>query len=390
MIVNGKSTAATYRGASTDIYNQALRTLTGTKRQLAQLYVSTLQSIEIDLQRLRDKNAVWSVNRLEAIQNNVRNELRSLTVNNKRIITSGYIKNMEFSYYGNGYELERFANTLSKVSYELGYYQLPREYVLATLNQKVAGLTFSDRITANIVSLQREVRQSIGIAVIKGDSAATTARNIQKGIDGIRGAMQKSVNASLRIARTELLRAYSLGHDISSQNAEAAGVDMGPTWNATLGGKTREDHASADKKPFILDDQGNWVLTVGNVVFSEPRLALYSAGGDIAKQTINCRCSRTNNPFGFTPVSRVARKMDGTWETVNGDMNYNQWAKTLEGRKEIEKTIADRALRAKELRIMRSASNRALTKTERETLADIRRQIKGRVIGNVGTNTNIA
>jgi hypothetical protein len=392
MIVNGKSTAATYTGASTDIWNQSLKNLTATKKQLAHLYVRALNSIEVDLQRLREKGAQWSVSRLEKIQANVKNELRSLTANNKRIITSGYVKNFNLSYYGNGYELERFANQFTKAGYTLGQYQIPQEYVIASLNQRVAGLTFTERMTANIVTMQREVRQSIGVAVIRGDSAATTARNIQKGIDGIRGAMQKSVNASLRIARTELLQAYSLGHNISSNNAESAGVDLEPTWDATLDGKTRDTHANADGKPFILDGEANWQLTVGGVVFSEPRLVLYSAGGDIAGEVINCRCRRRNNPFGFKPVSRVARKMDGTWESVNGDKNYTQWAKTLEGRKEIERTISDRALRAKELRIMRTAANqdRRFTAAERKTLADIRRDIKGRVIGNVGTNTIIA
>ena len=390
MIVNGKSTAATYKGAETDIYNQALKNLTGTKRQLANLYVQALNNIEVDIQRLKDKNAIWSVNRLKALQNNVRNELKSLTANNKRIITSGYIRNFELSYYGNAYEYERYANGLVNVGYELGYYQIPREYVIATLQQPVGGLTFTERMTENIVTLQREVRQSIGTAVIRGDSAQTTARNIQRGIEGIRGALHKSVNASLRIARTELLTAYSIGHDISSNQAEAAGVEIQPTWNATLDGKTRPDHGNADQKRFILDANGDWVLTVGGVVFTAPRMPLYSAGGNIASQVIQCRCRRNSNPFGFQPVARVARKMDGTWQSVNGDLNYNQWAKTLEGRREINQTIADRALRAKELRIMRNAKDRKLTRAERNTLADIRKQIKGRVIGNVGTRTNIA
>lgn len=392
MIVNGKSNAATYTGAATDIYNQALKNVTGTNKQLAQLYIQALKNIEVDIQRLRDKNAVWSANRLEAIQNNVRTELAKLTAGNKRIITSGYIRNMEFTYYGTGYELERYVNAIQTQFYTLGQYQLPREYIIASLNQKVGGLTFTERMTSNIITLQREVRQSIGTAIIRGDSAATTARNIQSGITGIRDALHKSVNASMRIARTELLQAYSLGQDIASQNAEAAGVDFSPTWDASLDGKTREDHADADGKPFILDADGNWILTVGGVVFSEPRMPLYSAGGDIASQVINCRCRRRNNPYGFTPVSRVARKEDGTWETIDGKLNYSQWAKTLEGKAEIQRTIADKALRAKELRIMRgaAAADRRLTADERRTLADIRRQIKGRVIGNVGTNTQIA
>lgn len=390
MIVNGKSTAATYRGAETDIFNQALKNLTGTKKQLAGLYVDTLKSIEIDLQRLRDKNAQWSINRLEKIQANVKNELKGLTASNKRIITSGYVKNFNLSYYGNAYELERFANQFTTASYAFNY-QLPQEYVIATLNKRVAGLTFAERMTKNIIDLQDEVRRSIGIAVIRGDSAATTARNIQKGIDGIRGAMQKSVNSSLRIARTELLRAESIGHNIAGNNAEAAGVDLQPTWDATLDGKTRDSHADADGKEFILDGEANWMITVGGVIFSEPRLSLYSAGGDIAAETINCRCRRNNNPFGFKPVTRTARKINGSWDTINGDMNYSQWAKTTEGRKEIEKTISDRAMRAKELRIMRTAAkdDRPFTASEKNSLAGIRRDIKGRVIGNVGTNTEM-
>lgn len=393
MIVNGKSNAATYRGAATDIYNQALRNLTGTKKLIAEIYVKVLDSIEIDIQRLRNKNAVWTAQKLENIQAHVLDEMKSLTANNKRIVTSGYIKNYELSYYGTGYEMSRYANTIQAIHYELGYYQIPREYILATLNQRVAGLTFTERMTENIVTLQREVRQAIGQAVIRGDSAATTARNIQKGIDGIGQAMQKSVNAALRIARTELLTAYSLGHDAAANQAEAAGVDLQPTWNAVLDGKHgKRAHGEDDKKPFILNADGQWVLTVNGVVFSEPRVALYSAGGDIAGEVVNCRCRRNDNPFGFQPVSRMARKADGTWEKVSGDMNYNQWAKTLEGKKEIAQTLADRSLRARELRIMRNAAskNRAFTAEEKRTLADIRRQIKGRIIGNTGTRTNIA
>lgn len=390
MIVNGKSNAATYAGAATDIYNQSLKNITPVKRSLVQLYRSVLDDIELQLVRLRDKNAIWSVQRLEALQADVLAQMKNLAANEKRLISSGYVKNMEFAFYGTGYEATRYANGVISGNYELGYYQLPREYVLATLNSRIGGLTFTERVTGDILQLQNEVRRHIGMAVIKGESAQATARNIQKGITGIRGSLNKAVNSSLRIARTELLRAYSIGHEMATDTAEAAGVEMQPTWNSTLDGKTREDHANADGKPFILDANGEWLLTVGGVVFSSPRVALYSNGGDIAAETINCRCSRNNNPYGFQPVSRVARKADGTWETVNGDMNYNQWAKTLEGRKEIERTIADKALRARELRIMRNASDRAFTAKEKTSLADIRRQIKGRVIGNVGTRTPVA
>lgn len=359
-----------------------------TKQRLIDTYVVALNKIELDLQRLRAKEAKFSIARLERLQKQVLAEIKSLNASSKFIITSGYVKNFDLSYYGNGYEFERYANTIVSNHVELGYMAIDRDYVIASLNQRIAGETFGERMSDHIMRLRRELKQSVAVAMIQGDDVATTARNITRGIDGVKKAMNKSVNSSLRIARTELLKAYSLAQEISTNQAEAAGVDVAPSWDATLDGKTRADHKNAEVEnngKFILSNTGEWVKTVGGVIFSSPRVVVATVGGSSAKQVVNCRCRRRSNVFGFTPVVRVARRADGTWEDTTGNLNYAQWAKTLEGRKEISRTIADRALRAKELRIMRSAKDRKFTTTERKTLADIRKQIKGRAFGNVAT-----
>lgn len=663
-----KAPKSTFKGAETWIFNQAQKNITVTKKALVEVYKQVLENIQNKMNTLKPGMS-FTEKRLTAMQEKINAELKSLNATNQRIISSGYIRNFELGYYGNGYEYEKWVNsviTSTKTHVELGYYQIDRTAILSSLNQQIAGEAFKNRMLDNVLTLRKEIRRSVAVAMVEGQSAQQTARNIQSGIQGIGKAMTKSVNHSLMIARTEMNRAYSLSQEFATAQAEAAGVDVSPTWDATLDGKTRESHANADGKKFILDQNGNWIVTVGGTIFTSPRVPLYGPGkakeivncfipetkisaADIKKcykrkydgllvtietatgikltgtpnhpvltengwvglgflkngdnivsmdvgnfnnstmptkpnkyckpasigkvfkffdivfpnqrvrgrnvdfhgdgkqtnvkvvsvdsllrntrkprlykkikqfcfsfsyillclftgfcskaklimRTLftpnsimrsfskalslkrrglihaskhsftaiatfktffreavidissgnseplrqlfdrypcimqldkivdinmsnysghvynlqtkdntyiaynnsngnrgilvhNCRCRRQNNPFGVQPVTRTARTAGGTWQEVNGNLNYNQWAKTLEGRKEIERTIADRSLRARELRIMRNARDRKLTTAERRTLADIRKQIKGRVIGNIGTRTNIA
>lgn len=371
--------AQTFKGAETEIWKTAVNQVKTTTSELIALYQKAKDDIELRISKINKSKAPFTANRLNFILKEVNKDLTALKNESRKTITAGYVKNFNTTYTGTAYSYERWVNEFTVIPEKhtsLGFFKVDRNYIVGTLDERVAGEGLLDRMNRTSAVLQSEVRQSIGTAIIVGDSPQATAKNLERGSDLLKAAVNKTLNHSATVARTELLKAYSIGQEIATAQAEVAGVQISPSWDATLDGRTRPTHSTADGKQFNITEQGQYVLRVGEVIFITPRIPT-DGQTNTAKEVVNCRCRRLNNPFDFEPTARVAKLEDGTWQEVNGSLTRQQWANTLEGRAEISRTIKDRAARANELRILRTlkAQDRKPTTAERKRLAELRKII---------------
>ena len=171
--------------------------------------------------------------------------------------------------------------------------------------------------------LQFRVRQAVSQNIIEGQTVKQLAKNLGL-IDEV---FEQGAAKAMTTARTELLTAYSFGQEESVRNAIQAGVEFDYTWSASLTANTRETHARADgQKAIIVNNEP--IFTVGGVRFNSPRIvAASNTNPETAKEVINCRCRRNNNPYGIKPTKRAAQRADGTWTDVNGDITAVEWAR---------------------------------------------------------------
>jgi len=373
--------AQTFKGSEIQIFETAILGVKATDQELIVLYRTMAEDVERRIKQINARKAPVTAARLNQVLADINKELTILKAETRKIITTGVVRTFDNTYYGTAYNYEKYVNELvtglKDDRWDLGYFKIDRSYPIASLNERIAGEGLVDRLGRQSAILQSELRQAIGTAITVGDSPQQTAKNIERGSQLLQDVANKTLNHSATIARTETLKAYSLAQEIATAQAEAAGVHVFPSWDASLDGKTRPAHSSADGKKFVLDDSAQYVLSVGGVVFISPRLPKSGQTGT-AGQVVNCRCRKRNNPEGFEPTTRIAKKADGSWETVNGDLTYNQWKNTLPGRAEINRTLIDRNARAGELRILRTLRNedRKPTTAERKRLAELRKIIK--------------
>ena len=137
------------------------------------------------------------------------------------------------------------------------------------------------------------------------------------------------------IARTEVLRSYSLSSDEARIEAENSGVEFEYQWLSTADNKTRDTHLEKDGQGPDRMEGNEPVFIVGGVEFIAPRVPLASIGSNSeAAETINCRCTRLDLPFGFKPEKRAVKTKEGNWITKNGDLTAKEWIK-----KEYDKNI---------------------------------------------------
>jgi uncharacterized protein with gpF-like domain len=200
---------------------------------------------------------------------------------------------------------------------------ISKETVLASQSELIAGNTFTDRMLQDQRNMQFRIRGAVGQAVIQGE----TVRQLQERLKALDDVYKSSANKAMTTARTELLTAYSKGQELAIDEAEESGVEFNFIWSSTLDDRTRTSHVRADrKKAKIIDDDP--VFTVGGVKFSSPRIVSpRNTSTNTAREIINCRCRRLNVPFDIEPTKRVAKKKDGTWTKVNGDLTAEEWMK---------------------------------------------------------------
>ena len=312
------------------ILNLAVKNVEQTNKRLELIFENVLKEIEAKVIKYRTsllrggKIKPFKEERLLRLQKEVSDELVELRKQSGAVIRSGYVDNYKNTYYLEAYAIEKSVNKLGIGSYFLNIPKLDMNTVRASFDARIGGHVFKDRTLRVQRAMQYLLQDAVAQNIIEGESVKTLAKNI----DLINEVFENGLNQTTRIARTELLKAYSIGNEQAASEAEKSGVELSYQWSSALDQKTRPDHVKADGQMALIID-GKPQFTVGGVKFSSPRLPVNPTGSkQEAKQVINCRCSRLDLPYGIKPTKRVAKKKDGkTWVDVSGDMTAVEWVK---------------------------------------------------------------
>ena len=320
----------TYKALQEWIYGKAINNEDKTLRGLAKVYSTSLETVTQKIAAYNQKSLItgyvptFEEFRLNALKADIDREIQKLYELSQKQIKESFYTNYKQTYYYQSYGIEREINTVmgDNIYYKLNTPILNINAIEAAFSEKIAGYTFLDRSTQAMKVLQWKMRELVSGAVTEGITVQQLASQIQA-IDAIYAANKAR---ALTAARTELLRAFSLGNDEARIQAEEAGVEFEYMWSAALDAKTRPDHRAMDgKKADIIDGQPVFTLPDGSKA-SSPRVP--AEGGFLSdKESINCRCARLDLPYGIEPTSRVAQMPSGEYKDVAGNMTAEEWYK---------------------------------------------------------------
>lgn len=315
-----------------NIYNLQVSRVKDLNKRLTAIFEKTRDDIASQLVKYRTSVAKGGIvqpfkeERLVKLMGNLNKEIASLTGKTYNMIKRDYIKTYESTYYLETWAVEKSINTQLSLgaSYSLNLPKLNTKTILAAFDKRVGGHILRDRTGRIRATTQYLLQEAVAQNLIEGQSVQALSKKLKM----VNNVLESGLKNTERIARTELLKAYSLGQDEMRVEAEKSGVEFNYIWSATLDQKVRPDHAVVDNQEPSKMVDGQPVWNVGGVQMTSPRVPLIETGSKAqASQVINCRCRRLNLPFGIKPSKRAAKTKEGKWEQVNGDLTAKEWIK---------------------------------------------------------------
>jgi len=313
------------------IFNQALSRVEKTNMRLLQAFKDARDTAQAQLLKFNAsviKDGViqpFKQARLKKLLHEINQNIDELSRVAGAVVYDGYKTVFTETYYTQAFAFEKAVNLETDIAsdYLLNVPPIDQRIIKQAFNDQIGDYIFRDRHIQIKNRMKFLVQDAVGQTMIAGESVQSLARLLK----GINSAFSSGLGNTTRIARTEMLKAYSLGQDEVRQEAEASGVEFEYYWDAALDGRTRPDHARADgQKAKIVN--GSPVFTVGGIKFSSPRVPVNPTGSkQEAAEVINCRCRRINAPFNIRPTQRAARLKNGEWAQVNGNMSAVDWIK---------------------------------------------------------------
>jgi SPP1 gp7 family putative phage head morphogenesis protein len=240
-------------------------------------------------------------NRLKSLEAQLQDILKELTGKNAKYLITELEDIYEIAYLSTGYTLETEAQA------KLAYAMLPKEAVVAAVQNPISGLTLNERLEKNRTELIYKVKQELTQGLIKGEGYGKIAKRLQETFEG-------DAYKAIRVVQTESHRIKNEGRYNSSMHAQGKGLDMKKQWVSTLDSKTRDRHRRLDGQKVELDEPFK----------SEGATALYPGGFGRASQDINCRCSFMSVFDGLEPTTRAARGEDGKTQIIPYT-TYDEW-----------------------------------------------------------------
>lgn len=153
--------------------------------------------------------------------------------------------------------------------------------------------------------IYRDLRRNFAAAIRNGETIKEIAKRVQ-------GIVNKNMNDSIRIARTETTRLESMGREEIFNKGMDMGLKMKKVWISTSDKRTRESHLMLNGKAIDMDKR-----------FSNGLLYPGEHGGR-AEEVINCRCTHIVELQGVKKSANL-EKLDRELEEVN----YQEWKKRV-------------------------------------------------------------
>lgn len=283
--------------------------IAGTEKKLKKIYQEALKDIETELTRIYAKYSadgsltyaeMTKYNRLRTLESDI---LDIMNYYNKQAIKEiGALPPAAYdeSFFRAGWAIDMASGVAVK------WGQIPADTIRAAVENNLWYLAEKgmQQNSLNVVS------KTITSGLIQGQSFPKMARAMSD-------AIGRTYRDALRIARTEGMRAYTLGTQRAFERAQDQGVDAREVWIASLDDRTRESHAHLDGKAKDQEKDGWYVSGLGYV--AGPRLS-GSAAFDI-----NCRCDIGGEITGLEPKLRRTRESGVVPYTT-----YDDWKKNMD------------------------------------------------------------
>jgi hypothetical protein len=256
-----------------------------TKRSLKQLekqmlfeYQQSARNIRNEMLKMAEKvgeftqSELVKYNRLETLLKNINKEV--VLLGGK--ITPMIARSMRQTYKDTvKAELEPFVKLSGKI---------PIETVKASLEFPLSGQKFGETMKGFTRDNVKTIDSVITQGILQGHSIAKIAKNLKE-------SLNTSYKRAKTIARTETMRAFSLGQLKATEKIESAGIEVEKIWLYSFHVKhSRVMHENKDEKP--AESKGK---NKGHFVFPDGVRMLAPRTSGIASHDVNCRCSYYNN-----------------------------------------------------------------------------------------------
>lgn len=287
-------------------------------------------------------------------------EMKSLigtTLNGKEWTEADY-KQWRLAQIGRGERFEALRDTIAErythanevsASYindaTPGLYSLNRNYAAYTIEKQVGanvGFDLWDEQTVKRLIVEqpdlmpyypekRAVKRGIDLAWGKRQITSQVTSGILQGenIKHLADRLQTNIpsmnrNSAIRAARTSVTGAQNAGRQDSYDAAVKIGIEMEKQWLATLDGRTRHEHASADGQVVGNDEP----FTVGGEKLMYPGDPSGS-GWNI----YNCRCTMIAKVKGvdMSDAKRRARDPETGKNVIIDNMTFMEWERWKRG-----------------------------------------------------------
>lgn len=265
------------------IYDQALLRVEETNKAIARVYLTTMREIEDELKTFFDTiDPSWSeeyqAQRLSMIFNSCNARLAELSNMAQQRIEAAFLGTYQDTFNNYVYNLTDFLPEGSPI---LPFSIASESTIMAELSPKIGQFA--------VTSMQQSLREAVSVSLTKGD-----------GVAGLMARLEETFGSGMSnyatVARTELLKAYSIAQDESLRQARELGIKFKYKWlAANQPGRTRESHLKMNGKYAThFTEEGDPIFYVGASHGPGPRLLV---GADQAAQCVNCRCRRLNEPL---------------------------------------------------------------------------------------------
>ena len=285
----------------------ANRTIAQCEKEIVSSYKTALDAIRVKMVRLYEKYStdgkltyaeMTKYNRLATMEAEIIETLKGTTKEVTKNIDRLIAENYEQSFFRTAWAVDQ------STGIGLKWGLINKETIKAAVKNDLYHLAKKGLAETSLVAVNRTVVQGL----IQGQSMPKMGRAIAKALD-------RSLSDGLRIARTEGLRAVSLGELSAIDRAKDRGVQVKTRWVASLDDKTRDSHRALDGT-YKDDENGGWYVP-GLGYVAGPRLS-GSPGFDI-----NCRCDVAPEIEGLEPTLRRTK------EGVVPYTNYEDWHKNM-------------------------------------------------------------
>lgn len=283
--------------------------LSKTEKRIIELYKNVYNEVQgkyakllMKLEDTKDPQKAFNLKKqkkkLETMLNSI-----ALEINNANKTAIALIKDTNLEIYALNNQFTIFdLDKKSGYMLDLPLYNKNILKELASTSKNVFTQIAFDELT-NKKAIINTLKRAMASAIIQGEGMQQIAKRIKE-------IMNKSMNKSLLIARTETTRVENLARRDTFKNAEKIGIELEKEWISTIDSRTRSSHQSLmlEKKP--LDKPfSNGLMFPGDPSGS-------------AKEVCRCRCTMVSKIIDV-PQTQKEKELD---EEIKR-MSFEQWRK---------------------------------------------------------------